>query len=74
LIVRGGINELATLRTAYAAVTLIDTRAFMKAQKRQRAAIIDGTLDWEPSPTAVGASIDELLDTNIAAVALTSAP
>jgi hypothetical protein len=68
LVVRGGINELTTLRTAFGGVTFIDTAAFVKAQKRQRAVISDGLLGWEKFPTTPGDPIDDLLDTNISLV------
>jgi hypothetical protein len=68
LLVRGGLKELSRLRSAFAAVTLVDTSAFMKAQKRQRA-IVDGAgLSWQRAPTPAGQTIDDLLDTNIEAV------
>ena len=68
LVMRGGLMRFAELHKVFWGVTLIDTSAFVKAQKRQRAVIVDGELDWEQSPTSAGASIDILLDTNIAAL------
>src|SRR5258706_12378365 len=65
LIVRGGLNEWARLWAAFAGVTLIDTAAFIKTQKRQRAFVRDGQLGWQKSPTPQGEPIDELLDANI---------
>ena len=65
LIVRGGSAVLPALRTAFHAVTYIDTAPFVKTQQRQRA-YIDGTrLVWQSAPTARGASLDELLQANI---------
>ena len=66
LIVRGGSAVLPALRAAFHAVSYIDTAPFVKTQRRQRASR-DGTrLVWQSAPTAPGASLDELLQVNIA--------
>jgi hypothetical protein len=68
LVVRGGLAVLPVLAKAFAGVTFIDTAAFIKAQRRQRAQIGDEGLVWEKSPTPKGQPIDELFDHNIATV------
>lgn len=68
LIVRGGLSEIDELRKAFSSVTLIDTSAFIRAQKRRRMAVQDGKLRWTRSPTLAGEPIDDLFDANIAAV------
>ena len=66
LIVRGGSAVLPALRTAFHAVTYIDTAPFVKTQRRQRAYIAGDKLVWQSAPTARGAPLDELLQANIA--------
>ena len=66
LIVRGGSTVLPALRAAFAGVTYIDTAPFVKTQQRQRAHINGAKLVWQSAPTARGASLDELLQANIA--------
>ena len=66
LIVRGGSTVLPALRTAFDGVTYIDTAPFVKTQQRQRAHIDGAKLVWRSAPTARGASLDELLQANIA--------
>lgn len=79
LIVRGGIDILPILTDAYEAVTVIETSAFMKAMKRQRA-ILSGNagLAWESVPTEAGAPVDDIFEHNIRltteAIELLSAP
>lgn len=65
LVMRGGLTELAALRKAFARLTVIETNAFVKAQRRQRAVIRDGQLRSESAPSPPGAPIDDLLDANI---------
>jgi hypothetical protein len=65
LIVRGGFGELAALYKAFAGLTVIETNAFMKSQKRRRAILREGKLAWERSLTVAGAGIDDLFDANI---------
>jgi len=65
LVVRGGLNVIHSLRDSYEHVSFIDTTSFIKAQKRQRALLNNNKLDWEKSPTPIGAPIDDLLDANI---------
>lgn len=79
LIVRGGIEILPILTDAYEAVTVIETSAFMKAMKRQRA-ILSGNagLAWEFLPTEAGAPVDGIFEHNVRltteAIELLSAP
>lgn len=65
LLIRGGLTELASLHSAFAGLTVIETNAFIKAQHRQRAVIKDGQLRSVAAPTPAGAPIDDLLDANI---------
>ena len=69
LIVRGGMSELPRLAPHFRQVTLIDTSAFIKAHKRQRAVLGAGKLDWEAAPTAQDEALDDLLAHNIRVVA-----
>ena len=68
LIMRGGLCEIPTLHRAFGAITVIDTSAFIRAQKRRQAAYQNSKLKWESSHTPSGQPIDELLDTNIAEI------
>ena len=69
LIVRGGIDELPQLTTAFAQVTVLETWSFMKTMKRQHAvACADGSLRWRPAPSPLGAPLDSLFATNRTAV------
>jgi hypothetical protein len=68
LITRGGVPEIGTLAAAFSATTVIDTSAFIRAQKRWRIAVHDGKLSWTSSPTAPGSPIDDLFDANVAAL------
>jgi len=65
LIVRGGVHVLHRLTPAFESVSLIDTRPFSKASRRQKAVIVDGRLRWQRCPTPEGAPIDQLLRENI---------
>ena len=53
---------------AFAALTVMETNAFMRAQKRRQAIFNDEKLAWKTFLTSPGQPIDELLDTNIAAM------
>lgn len=66
LIVRGGVEVLPMLTTAYAAVTVVETSAFMKTMKRQAAAMRsnDG-LTWESVPTEADEPLDDLYAHNL---------
>jgi hypothetical protein len=69
LMVRGGIDVLSVLRPAFAQITVIETSGFMKTIKRQRAVLTENDdLVWRPSPTAVGAPLDDLLFANLSCV------
>ena len=53
------------LAQVFDGVTFLDTNAFMKTVKRQRACLgSDGTLGWDSQPTARDAPVDELLEHN----------
>jgi hypothetical protein len=69
LIVRGGIDELPHLTTAFNKVTVLETWSFMKTMKRQRGVrCSDGSLRWRPAPSPLGAPLDSLFATNRTAV------
>jgi hypothetical protein len=69
LIVRGGIDELPKLATAFNKVTVLETWSFMKTVKRRRAVpCSDGGLHWRSAPSPLGASLDNLFGTNRIAV------
>lgn|ERR1051325_389362 len=65
LIVRGGLQALARLGKAYDSVSVIDTASFIRAHRRRRARICEGTLKWDEALTLPGQPIDDLLDENI---------
>lgn len=69
LIVRGGVHVLSLLSEDFAAVSLIDTRPFVKTHRRQRAVIIKGRLRWQRWPTQPGEPLDDLLRENAETVA-----
>lgn len=69
LIIRGGAGELPSLLPNFEQVTLIDTSAFVKTQRRQRATLAGGKLTWEASPTTKDEFLDGLLAHNVDAVA-----
>lgn len=69
LIIRGGAGELPTLRPNFDQVTVVDTSAFVKTQRRQRATLAGGKLTWEASPTTKDELLDALLTHNVEAVA-----
>lgn len=66
IVVRGDPGVIGFLRQHFHKVIYIETTAFMKALKRQRAER-DGNnrLRWVPSPTAEGEAVDELFDENL---------
>jgi hypothetical protein len=69
LVVRGGIELLPELMAAFERVSVIETSAFMKTIKRQRAVPVGNRrLAWLPSPTAPGEPLDSLFAQNLAAV------
>ena len=67
LVLRGGMEVLPTLASAFTSVTLLDTSSFMKAMMRKRA-VLNGSLGWCPAPTSTGAPVDDLLGHNVNAV------
>lgn len=69
LVVRGGMRALEPLRLNFAAVTMIDTHAFSKTNRRQQGNFrADGKLVWRSHPTAPGVPLDDLLQQNVAAL------
>lgn len=65
LLIRGGIEHLTSLSTAFHRVIWTDTTAQMKAKMRQAASSSHGQLSWFSSPTAAGESVDQLFLHNI---------
>lgn len=66
LILRGGSETTADLSNAYRRITILDTNAFMKTRKRQRATMdSSGRLKWKQTRTKDGESLDGLLANNI---------
>ena len=66
IIVRGNIDVIATLVKKFRTVTYVDTSAFMKTMKRQKAVRVgNDRLAWKNSTTQVGESLDTLLKHNI---------
>jgi hypothetical protein len=63
LLVRGGSDLLPELCSAFADVTFLETTTFLKTMMRFRA-IKNASVDWWVAPTAVGAPLDDLLETN----------
>ena len=58
-------KTLGALSEAFAGVTFLETSAFMKAMKRQRASLCPtGAVEWTRSPTAPDETVDELLQHN----------
>jgi len=67
LILRGGVRKLATLRTHFAHVAVLDTTPFSKTCRSQRAFVNrEERLDWENGyETFKGKALDGLLAHNI---------
>lgn len=66
LLVRGGVEVLPQLARAFTGITVLETSIFMKTIKRQRASLNGNSrVDWVPSPTMAGASIDDLFIHNL---------
>lgn len=66
LFVRGGTEVVPALTQAFE-VVFLDTNAFMKTSKRQRAVLNSkGGVQWRQSTTLYGEPLDELLEENIA--------
>lgn len=68
LLVRGGIREIEALAPHFNQVALLDTSAFLKTAKRQRAFVVESKLKWEPSPTGRNDPLDDLLEHNASSV------
>jgi hypothetical protein len=70
LVVRGGIEVLPKLSTAFGRVTVLDTSIFMKTMMRRSAQREgDAGVSWQRSPTAIGAPLDDLFASNRETVA-----
>ncbi|MPZ35271.1 MAG: DUF4417 domain-containing protein [Rhodospirillales bacterium] len=66
IVVRGGIEVLPILAGAFNEVVYIETSAFMKTMKRQRAVLTgNARLKWENLPTPIGAELDDLFEENV---------
>lgn len=66
LVVRGGHELVPELAEAFAQVVILDTSAFMKAMKRQRAARRGNVgIEWLASPTGVDEPLDEIFEHNV---------
>lgn len=68
LIIRGGVEILPELRSAFANVSILNTAIFMKTMMRRRAVEAPTSVRWVPAPTHAGAPLDELLASNLATV------
>ena len=68
LVARGGLSKIGVLADAFDGVTVIETNAFMRAQKRRRGVFVHGKLSWEIFFTPHGHPIDDLFDANIGAM------
>ncbi len=65
LVIRGGARALPVLCEVFSRVTLLETSAFVKTVKRQRATVVNGnTLHWSKSPTKKNEPLDRLLADN----------
>ncbi|HTT76976.1 MAG TPA: hypothetical protein VMF50_13490 [Candidatus Binataceae bacterium] len=65
LVLRGGANVLPRLSKAFSAITFLESSAFLKTVKRQRAMLTAaGTVSWQPSPTGRNEMLDGLLTNN----------
>jgi hypothetical protein len=66
LIVRGGVEVLPVLTSAFAHVVWIETSAFMKTMKRQLAVLSgSGRLSWSPILTPANEPLDDLFEHNL---------
>jgi hypothetical protein len=70
LVIRGGGRWLPALVKAFSDVTMLDTSAFVKTMKRQRAMLRGKTaIRWIPAPTDKSEPVDALLADNWRTVA-----
>jgi hypothetical protein len=66
LVVRGGSDVLPALSASFAELVIIESSAFMKTMKRQKAVLAgNASLRWEHVPTAADAALDDLLHHNV---------
>ncbi len=71
ILVRGDPDVVAQLRPYFRSVIYIDTTAYMKTIKRQRAArVSNSALDWVSSTTTHPSQVDDMLEHNISESAL----
>lgn len=67
LVMRGGIELLPPLGKAFANITVLETSAFMKTMKRQRATVEGNSrIVWSSCPTEHGIALDDLFEFNVA--------
>lgn len=65
LILRGGMRVLRPLAAAFSGLTVLETSAFVKTMKRQRAQLnAKGLIEWTPCPTEGEEMLDRLLAQN----------
>jgi Domain of unknown function (DUF4417) len=65
LIVRGGLNILSILDSAFPQMSIMETSIFIKTMKRQRATLeTPNSIGWIPAPTGKGELLDELMNLN----------
>lgn len=65
IVLRGGLDALPALSQAFEAVVVLESSAFMKAMKRQRAVAVGNVgVRWEPCPTHPGESLGGLFEAN----------
>ena len=66
IVTRGGSEVLPILASAFDQVVYLDTSAFMKTMKRQRAVLSgNARIKWENLPTPIGADLDDLFEENV---------
>jgi hypothetical protein len=69
LILRGGLEVLPELARTFHTIVVLDTSAFVKTIKRQRAVIVEGDqINWQSAPTRIGAPLDALIAHNVEVV------
>lgn len=66
IVVRGGLEILPILASAFDRVVYLETSAFMKTMKRQRAMLSgNASIKWDNLPTPAGADLDDLFEENV---------
>lgn len=65
LLVRGGLEIMPELQSAFERVTLLETSGFMKTMMRQKAVPVgNANIEWVPAHTPIGEPLDLLLAEN----------